>query len=114
VCLSRLADAPAALRELATLGYATDQPFGYFGEVAAPWTGIEGSWISLAGLPDWRSRLSFLRAHLFPPAAYMRHRYGLRHPVLLPLAYVWRWLVGAGSGLAVAAALVRRRSGKLR
>jgi hypothetical protein len=77
---------------------------------AAPWSGIESSWVSLAGLPGWRSRLSYLRASLFPPAAYMRQRYGIRHPALLPLVYVRRWLVGAGSGLAVAATLVRRRT----
>jgi hypothetical protein len=35
--------------------------------------------------------------HLFPPAAYMRQKYGLRSGALLPVAYARR-IVGGASG----------------
>jgi hypothetical protein len=106
---------PAAAAEgLAGLQPSAQERELYRWFTAAPWSGIESGWVSLAGLPGWRSRLNFLRAHLLPPAAYLRRRYGVHHAALLPLLYVWRWLVGAGSGLAVAAALARRRAGRLR
>lgn len=50
----------------------------------------------LRALPGWRSRLRLIREHLFPPAAYMRRATGIRHPALLPFAYVWRIVTGAG------------------
>lgn len=56
----------------------------------------------LGSMPGWRRRLRFARTHLFPSASYMRQRYRIRHPLLLPLYYPYRWLrglrgVGAGS-----------------
>ena len=45
-------------------------------------------------MPDWRQRLHFARANVFPSADYMRQRYGVRHPLLLPIYYPWRWLRG--------------------
>ncbi len=77
---------------------------------AAPWSGIESSWVSLAGLPDWRSRLRYLWANIFPPAAYMRGRYDVRHQVFLPIYYVKHWLAGLSGGFTLAAGLVRRRA----
>lgn len=41
---------------------------------------------------SWRARLAYLRDHLFPSAAYMRARYGVKHGALLPGYYVYRWL----------------------
>jgi len=35
--------------------------------------------------------------HLFPPASYMREKYGLHSRVLLPVAYVRR-IVGGAAG----------------
>ena len=52
-------------------------------------------WTDLAGMPTWRQRLRFARMHLLPSAAYMRQRYDIRHPLLLPLYYPYRWLRGA-------------------
>ncbi len=37
-------------------------------------------------------RLYFAWINLLPSPAYMRHRYGIRHPLLLPLYYPYRWL----------------------
>ncbi len=43
----------------------------------------------------WSSRLQLVREHLFPPAAYMRHRFPRWPTVLLPLAYLCRIVLGA-------------------
>lgn len=69
-------------------------------------------WAGLVTLPGWRARLRYLGAHLFPAAAYMRNRYRIRHALLTPLYYPWRWADGLASGLAVAAASLRRRLGR--
>ena len=41
-------------------------------------------------------RLHYLQAQAFPSVRYMRENYGMRHPVLLPLYYGYRWLRGLG------------------
>lgn len=51
-------------------------------------------WTDLAGMSDWRTRWRFALANLFPSRAYMRERYGIGHPLLLPLYYPYRWLRG--------------------
>jgi hypothetical protein len=51
-------------------------------------------WDDLADMPDWRQRLRFARTSLFPSAAYMRQRYRIPHPLLVPLYYPYRWLRG--------------------
>jgi len=51
-------------------------------------------WSDLRAIPGWRQRLRFARTHLLPSAAYMRRRYGIAHPLLLPLYYPYRWLRG--------------------
>jgi Uncharacterised nucleotidyltransferase len=48
----------------------------------------------LGSMSGWRRRLRFARTHLFPSASYMRQRYRIRHPLLLPLYYPYRWLRG--------------------
>ena len=48
----------------------------------------------LSTLP-WRARLQLIGDHLFPSRAYMRARYPLCPPVLLPFAYVGRIARGA-------------------
>jgi hypothetical protein len=44
---------------------------------------------------SWRARLTLLREHAFPPAAFMRSRYHVRSSVWLPALYVHRLLTGA-------------------
>lgn len=51
-------------------------------------------WGDLAALPNWRLRLHYGLAQLFPSAAYMQDRYRPAHPLLLPLTYPYRMLVG--------------------
>lgn len=48
---------------------------------------------SLRALP-WRARLQRLWQLAFPPAEFIRHRFGTRHPLLLPGLYAWRGMRG--------------------
>jgi hypothetical protein len=53
----------------------------------------------LRTLPTWRQRLRLLREHAFPPAPFMRHRYGVRGRLWLPALYVHRLVSGASRWL---------------
>ena len=48
-------------------------------------------------LSRWSERLGYAWTHLFPSAAYMRQRYDIPHPLLLPLYYPYRWFRGLRS-----------------
>jgi hypothetical protein len=48
-------------------------------------------WTDLASMS---SRLGYAWTHLFPSAEYMRERYHIRHPALVPLYYPYRWYRG--------------------
>lgn len=50
----------------------------------------------LHALQGWGPRLRLIREHLLPPAAYMRQAYGFSNPILLPFAYAFRAVTGAG------------------
>lgn len=54
-------------------------------------------WHDLATLPSWNQRANFALVNLFPSRAYMRQRYALQNPLLLGLAYPYRWWRGAVS-----------------
>jgi hypothetical protein len=49
----------------------------------------------LAALGSWRARLRLIREHAFPPAAFIRERYGVKSSLLLPALYVHRLVTGA-------------------
>ena len=51
-------------------------------------------WADLRAIPDWGRRLRFARTNLFPSSEYMRQRYGIPHPLLLPAYYPYRWYRG--------------------
>jgi hypothetical protein len=98
--LARLAeewDAPVPAEVLATL--RAQQPSREERRVVADLTAPvrpagQRFWSDLASMPGWRRRLRFARTHLFPSVAYMRRRYRITHPVLLPFYYPYRWLRG--------------------
>jgi hypothetical protein len=56
-------------------------------------------WADLAAMPDWRLRLRYGAAQVFPSYAYMQDRYRPAHLWLLPLTYPYRWALGI-KGLA--------------
>lgn len=51
-------------------------------------------WTDLMAMDSWRMRFRYAWINLFPSAAYMRHRYGIARPYLLPLYYPYRWYLG--------------------
>lgn len=51
-------------------------------------------WTDVSTMPGWRQRLRFARTNLFPSVAYMRQRYQISNPLLLPFYYPYRWLRG--------------------
>jgi hypothetical protein len=55
-------------------------------------------WFDLLTMGGWRERVAFLRTRMFPSRAYMRARYGVQHPVMVALAYPYRWLIGLRRG----------------
>ena len=64
-------------------------------------------WSDLASMRSWRQRLHYAWIQLFPSAAYMSRRYGIRHRLLVPLYYPYRWWVGFSG--ACRALLARRQ-----
>ena len=46
-------------------------------------------------LTTWRDRIRLVREHAFPPAAFIRQRYGTRTRLLLPALYLHRLIAGA-------------------
>ncbi|MFN8625256.1 MAG: nucleotidyltransferase family protein [Candidatus Binatia bacterium] len=48
----------------------------------------------LVSMHGWHGRLGYAWTHLVPSAAYMRERYHVRHPLLLPFYYPYRWFRG--------------------
>jgi hypothetical protein len=51
----------------------------------------------LSEIPGWSSRLRYALLHFFPSITYMKRRYDIRRPYLLPFYYPYRWLVGLAS-----------------
>jgi hypothetical protein len=54
-------------------------------------------WSGLGDLPGWWLRLRFAWRNLFPPAGYLEQIYRVPHPLLVPLCYPYRWLLGLWS-----------------
>lgn len=68
-------------------------------------------WSDLVSMSGWRQRIRYAWIQLFPSAAYMRGRYRIRHSLLLPLYYPYRWWVGL-RGLVASRLRARRGSGR--
>lgn len=82
--LEALLRAPASSRQLKVFGWMTAR---------RPPAAIR-LWGDLASMSDWRAQLHFAYANLFPSRTYMRRRYTISHPLLVPLAYPYRWFIG--------------------
>ena len=54
---------------------------------------------NLRVLPGWRARLTLLKEHLFPDAAYMRRTYARGSPAPTLWLYVRRIVVGSSKWL---------------
>jgi hypothetical protein len=56
-------------------------------------------WTDLASMDGWRQRLHYAWIQLFPAVTYMQSRYRIRHRLLVPLYYPYRWWLGLRSAL---------------
>jgi hypothetical protein len=56
--------------------------------------GLWNMWAALADAESLRQEWEVLLAYLFPSVAYMRHRYAIASPWLVPFYYPYRWLSG--------------------
>lgn len=98
--LTRLVDdwhapVPAnVLAALAALEASADEARVFTGLAAPKRPAGRRFWADLTTMPGWRQRLRFARTNLFPSATYMRQRYRIAHPLLLPFYYPYRWLRG--------------------
>jgi hypothetical protein len=45
-------------------------------------------------IPGLRSKVHFALANLFPSSMYMKYRYKVKSPFLLPFYYIYRWYLG--------------------
>ena len=100
LCLSGLVEARERLgsplpaqTESALRRAAPDEPSHRYLEGAVHRRDVLAS--DLGALPSWSDRLRLLREHAFPPAAFIRERYGVKNPLLLPALYVHRLVTGA-------------------
>ena len=51
-------------------------------------------WSDLASMDGWRRRLHYAWIQFLPSMTYMQSRYNIRHRLLVPLYYPYRWWVG--------------------
>ena len=61
----------------------------------ARWNQIDVVRHDLRALDGWSARGRLVREHLFPPASYMRGKYGVQSAIALPALYAWRIVAGA-------------------
>ena len=106
--VKRLRSICAAGLDLARLRYGTSHPAGWLdrlrpaddaAEPAAAFLRHGGRrvdilWSDLRAVGSWSRKMRLLREHVFPPAAYMRARYGHDTPLLF--AYADRVVTGVG------------------
>ncbi|MCO6452358.1 MAG: nucleotidyltransferase family protein [Caldilineales bacterium] len=55
---------------------------------------LQRFWLDLTGIPDWPARLRYAWQNLFPNPIYMHQRYQIRLPLMLPILYPYRWVLG--------------------
>lgn len=51
-------------------------------------------WSDLRGMSKWSERVRFAISSIFPSPSYMRRRYRITNPLLLPFYYPYRWVRG--------------------
>jgi hypothetical protein len=93
----RCFDGEGTRRLLAAMGTADHarEPSAAFAE--RPMRKVDVLRSDLGELRGWGQKVALLREHLFPPAAYMRQKYSITNPALLPFLYAWR-IVRGGVG----------------
>jgi len=88
---------PSVFDRLRAAAGSTDRDVLVFLEGAPPMMQVAMSdWRRIRGA---RARVRFVQEHLFPPASYMRHRYGVPSRLALPFLYAHRAVTGAAKWL---------------
>lgn len=85
---------PAALEELRLLRPSRAEERIYARLSAGYRPAGRRLWDDLADTPSCRRRLHLAWVNIFPTSAYMRQRYGIRHRLLVPFFYPYRWFLG--------------------
>lgn len=89
---------PAGVRAQLAALQASAKEAQLFGQLTAPARPVAQRFFTdLASMPGWRQRWAYAWENIFPAPAYMRDRYRLSNPLLLPFAYLWRWFRGLAS-----------------
>lgn len=88
---------PSVLDRLRAAASTTERDVLVFLEGTPPMIRVAMSdWRRIQGA---RARVRFIQEHLFPPAGYMRHRYGVSSRLALPFLYAHRAVTGAAKWL---------------
>ncbi len=85
---------PALLDRLLCLAPSKEEQRAFDWLSSSKRTVAQRFFADLASLSQGRARLRYALAHLFPQPAYMRERYHIPHPALLPAYYAYRWVLG--------------------
>lgn len=95
-CLS----VPAGVTERLRAAIPSDEEARAFQNIAESGGSVGRRFVTdLAGIAGWRAKSRFALANIFPSTGYMRRRYRIRHPLLVPLYYPYRWYLGLSSTL---------------
>lgn len=89
--LARLAALPASPGEKALIA----------ARAGGPQSTLQRFWADLVAQPGANARFRYAWQNIFPTPAYMRRRYQIRRPFLLPLAYPYRWGVGLAARICL-------------
>ncbi|MDX9956760.1 MAG: nucleotidyltransferase family protein, partial [Anaerolineae bacterium] len=89
---------PVGVRAALAALQASAKEAQLFGQLTVPARPVAQRFFTdLASMPGWRQRWAYAWENIFPAPAYMRDRYRVAHPLLLPFAYLWRWVRGLAS-----------------
>jgi hypothetical protein len=77
----------------ALLAHTSDpQQQAFFQQMVVPQQSSAGKvWVDLQGIPGTGTRFIYLRQKLLPNPSYMKERYQISSPLLLPFYYIRRW-----------------------
>lgn len=86
---------PAGVRNRLAALQASAREAQLYAQLTAPARPVAQRFFTdLASMPGWRQRWAYAWENIFPAPAYIRDRYQVAHPLLLPFAYLWRWVRG--------------------
>ncbi len=86
---------PPGIREVLAALQPSTKESQLFQQLTAPARPVAQRFATdLASMRSWRQRLRYAWENIVPSPTYIRDRYHVSHPSLLPFYYLWRWLRG--------------------